>query len=194
MRGPQHLEDLFEALGTDDFPDADELDVLGWNLDREVTLFDAQHEVFLFDTADGASLYSFNECGPVVGVDNGLADTKTHRIETPFAVSSLTRHRGFPRQWNATNSLVSWYVTDYSTAPWAFGRSADGANEAQVAPVCRAPLPGPPGPDRAPRRGRRGTARHREPPARSGRVALRPNGTGRAVRPRFHRRTVPGER
>src|SRR5690606_27419177 len=133
VRGPQHVEDLVEALRADDFPDADHLDVLGWNLDREVTLLDSQHEVFLFDTADDASFHSFNECGPVVGVDNGLADTKTHRIETPFAVSSLTRRWGFPRQRIAMNALVNWYVIDYSTASRARGADKPAINEARVA-------------------------------------------------------------
>ena len=49
------------------------------------------HEVLLFHALDRSSLDCLDECGPVVGVNNGLADTENHRFETPFAVSRVTR-------------------------------------------------------------------------------------------------------
>src|SRR5690606_23835537 len=91
VRRTQDVEDLSQALLSDDFTNADNLGVLGGNPHRQVTLRDPEDEVLLLLALDDPGLDCLDECGPVVGVDNGLADTKSHRFETPFAVSRVTR-------------------------------------------------------------------------------------------------------
>jgi hypothetical protein len=91
VRCAEDVEDLAQALFADHFAHADDLGVLSGHTDRQVALGDTQDEVLLFHALDGPSLDCLDECGPVVGVNNGLADTENHRFETPFAVSRVTR-------------------------------------------------------------------------------------------------------
>ena len=91
--GAQHLEDLVQAFLSDDVADADELAVLGRNLDRQVALGDLELEVELVLALDRAGLDLFDECGPVVGVHDRLADLENHVLFSPFATSRIPRRR-----------------------------------------------------------------------------------------------------
>src|SRR5690606_18294779 len=90
MWSAQDVENFGQALLTDDFAHTDHLGVFGGHPHRQVTLRDPEDEILLFLALDDPGLDCLDECGPVVGVDNGLADTKNHRFETPFAVSRVT--------------------------------------------------------------------------------------------------------
>jgi hypothetical protein len=91
VRSAENIEDLGKALFSDNLAHTDDFGVFGGHPHRQVTLSNPQNEVKLFLALDDAGLDCLDECGPVVGVDNGLADTENHRFETPFAVSRVTR-------------------------------------------------------------------------------------------------------
>src|SRR4029450_7839893 len=91
VRGAQDLEDLVQALLTDDVTDTDDLWVVGRHTHREVALSDLQHEVGLLDALDGPLLDRLDQCGTVMRVDDGLADSEAHVDVTPFADPRLPR-------------------------------------------------------------------------------------------------------
>src|SRR3954447_9723052 len=91
VRSAEDVEDLAQALLADHLAHADDLGVLSGHTDRQVPLSDPEDEVLLLHALDRPSLDCLDECGPVVGVNNGLADTENHRFETPFAVPRVTR-------------------------------------------------------------------------------------------------------
>ena len=93
VRSAENVEDLGQAFLANHLAHADDLGVFGGHPHRQVTLSDPEDEILLFLALDDPSLDCLDECGPVVGVDNGLADTENHRFETPFAVSRVTRPR-----------------------------------------------------------------------------------------------------
>ena len=80
VRGAQDLEDLVQSLLPDDVADADEIAVLGRNPDGQVALGDLQNEVELVLALDGARLDGLDQCRPVVGVDDRLADLERHIV------------------------------------------------------------------------------------------------------------------
>ena len=55
-----------------------EVDILGGHLDDEVSLRDVQLEVELLFAPDGAFLDFNDRCGPVVRINDGLANLKKH--------------------------------------------------------------------------------------------------------------------
>src|SRR4051812_25268831 len=91
VRSAEDVEDLAQAFLANHFAHADDLGVLSGHPNRQVTLGDAQDKILLFLALDDPSFDCLDECGPVVGVNNGLADTENHRFEAPFAVSRVTR-------------------------------------------------------------------------------------------------------
>ena len=91
MRGAQHLEHLVQTLLADDVAHADEVGVVGGDPDGQVALGDLEDEVELVLALDGAGLDGLDECGPVVGIDDRLADLERHMCQTPFATPRITR-------------------------------------------------------------------------------------------------------
>jgi len=73
VRGAKHLEDLVQAFLTDDVPDAHDLGVLGRYQHRQIALGDLQAEVGLLDSFEETLFDCLDQCGPVVGVNNGLS-------------------------------------------------------------------------------------------------------------------------
>ena len=74
---------MLETLLPDHVANADELGVVGGDPHRQVALSDLEHEVEPLLALDGAGLDRLDECSPVVGVDDGLADLERH-VHRPF--------------------------------------------------------------------------------------------------------------
>jgi len=91
VRSAEDVEDLAQAFLADHFAHADDFGVLSGHPNGQVALSDTQNQILLRLALDDPSLDCLDECGPVVGVNNGLADTENHRFEAPFAVSRVTR-------------------------------------------------------------------------------------------------------
>ena len=116
MRGAQDVEDLGQALLANDLADTDDLGVFSRYAHRQVTLRNAKDEVELLLALDDPSLDCLDKCGPVVGVDNGFADTENHRFEAPFAVSRVTRGYPYGPVPGRAYALVSMGVSPASRA------------------------------------------------------------------------------
>src|SRR5690606_17027416 len=91
VRSAEDVKDLVQALLAHHFPHSDDLGILRRHPYRQIALRDPKDEILLFLALDDPGLDCLDECGPVVGVNNRLADTESHRFETPFAVSRVTR-------------------------------------------------------------------------------------------------------
>src|SRR5262249_38693551 len=110
MRGTQNIEDLGKAFLPDNLADAYHVQAVSGHPNGQVTLRDPEHEVLLRFALDDPSLDCLDECGPVVGVYNGFADTENHRFETPFRVASLTRSDRLVAPGLRTYTQVRWGV------------------------------------------------------------------------------------
>jgi hypothetical protein len=58
----------------------DEIAVLGRNPDGQISLGNLQNEVELVLALDGACLDGLDECGPMVGINDRLADLERHIV------------------------------------------------------------------------------------------------------------------
>ncbi|MBG9885578.1 hypothetical protein ABE10_03035, partial [Bacillus toyonensis] len=79
-RGSQHLEHAVEALPADHVAHADEVDVLSRDLDDEVSLRDVQLQILLCLALDHPVFDLDDRRGAVVGIDDGLANLKKHKV------------------------------------------------------------------------------------------------------------------
>src|SRR3954470_4240165 len=110
VRGAQDLEHPVQALLAHDVADTHEVAVLGGDLDRQVTLSDLELQVELVLSLDRSCVDLFDECSPVVGVHDRLADLENHLLFSPFATSRLSRscaHRDL-RIWHHRRSEPQW--------------------------------------------------------------------------------------
>jgi hypothetical protein len=78
VRGTKDIEDLGQALLAHHLTDANNFGIFGWYAHSQVALCDPEDEILFFLTLDDPSLDGLDKCGPVVGVNNGLADTENH--------------------------------------------------------------------------------------------------------------------
>ena len=78
MRRAEHLEHALQALLPDHITDADEVDVVSGNANREIALGDLEHEVEPVLALDGPRLDLRDQRRAVVRVDNRLADLESH--------------------------------------------------------------------------------------------------------------------
>src|SRR5699024_7137519 len=85
VRSAEHLEDLLQPLLADDVPYADEVDVVGRDLDGEVALGDPQLEVELLLASDDLLRDGFDEGCSVVRIDDGLTDGEGHGDKAPWS-------------------------------------------------------------------------------------------------------------
>ncbi|GAA1166142.1 hypothetical protein GCM10009673_23350 [Nesterenkonia sandarakina] len=69
---------MLQTFCTDDITHTDQVHVVCWHLDGQVTLGDPELEVHLFLAANGAGLHFFNRRRTVVWVYDRLADLKIH--------------------------------------------------------------------------------------------------------------------
>src|SRR5690606_37250887 len=74
----KHIENLAQTVLVDDVTNTDKVDILRGDLDREITLSDVKLQVNLLFTPDGSFLDLSDGCGPVMGVNDSLADLEKH--------------------------------------------------------------------------------------------------------------------
>src|SRR5665213_162102 len=97
VRRAKHLEHPIKALLAHDVADTDKLGVVSGNPNREVTLSYFKDEVNALLAIDYTTLDGFDQCSPVMGVDNCLADVERHVALVPSAAPILPRKTG-PRE------------------------------------------------------------------------------------------------
>ncbi len=90
-RRAQHVEDAIETLLADHVTDADEVDVVGRDLDDEVSLGDVELQVLLRLALDNAFFDLDDRGRAMVRVNDGLANLKKH------GVMSFRQHPGYHR-------------------------------------------------------------------------------------------------
>src|ERR1700735_4111194 len=95
VRGAKHLEHLFQPFLPDNVPYAYQLRIVSGNAYGQVTLVDLENEVRLVLTLDRTGLDLFDASSPMVGVDDRVADLKSHVAHTPSAKAMLARPQGF---------------------------------------------------------------------------------------------------
>src|SRR5699024_2322071 len=86
----EDLEHLVQALLVHHVAHADQVDVVGGDLDGQVALGDPQLQIGAVFALDGASLDLFDECSTMVRVDDGLADGKVH-VDGPLSAEQSSR-------------------------------------------------------------------------------------------------------
>ena len=82
-RRAEHLEHVIETLLADHIAHADQVDVLCRHLDDQVALRDIELQIFLRLALDDAILDLDDRRGPVVRIDDRLANLKKHK-SCPF--------------------------------------------------------------------------------------------------------------
>ena len=92
VRSPQHSEDSLQALGVNHVAHTDEIGVARRNPDDQVGLADdAQDQIELVFSLDGAGFDVFDDSGAVIRVHDGFADSESHSSLTPFPASIISR-------------------------------------------------------------------------------------------------------
>ena len=78
------LEDLVEALLSDDIAHADVLGIVSGYPNGEISLGDLQDEVFPLLALDGPGFDRLDQRSTVVWIDDGVSDLKNHQFRAPF--------------------------------------------------------------------------------------------------------------
>src|SRR5450631_2919037 len=86
VRRAEHLEHLVEALLTHHVSNAYKLGIVGGYPNREIALGDLQDKVNALLAIDDTTLDGFDQCSPVMGVDDRLADVERH-VQEPLPLT-----------------------------------------------------------------------------------------------------------
>src|SRR3984957_20508744 len=95
MRGTEYLEHPFKPFLADNVPDTHQLGIIRGNAYSQVTLVDLEDQIGLVLALDRTGLDLFDASSPMVGVDDRVADLKSHVAHTPSAKAMLARPQGF---------------------------------------------------------------------------------------------------
>jgi len=92
MRGAQHAEHPLQPRRVHHVPNSDQVEVAGRNPNHQVVLpHDAQDEIQLLLALDRPGFDVFDHGGTVIGVNDGLTNSKSHDLLGPFLRMSVAR-------------------------------------------------------------------------------------------------------